>query len=129
MRVIAAVIQKDTKYLLAKRPFSKRHGGLWEFPGGKIHDGESDLEAINRELQEEMDIEVTEVIQKLWQAQDPGSKFQIEFHEVKIHGNPKSLEHEDIQWIAKQDLNSIKFAPTDAKFVRHYLFGESPNVV
>ena len=108
--VACAIFEKDGLVLAAQRSETMSLPLKWEFPGGKIHDGESDLEAINRELQEEMDIEVTEVIQKLWQAQDPGSKFQIEFHEVKISGDPKPLEHEDIQWIAKKDLNSIQFA-------------------
>ena len=56
--VIAAVIQRGDKYLLGQRPESKRHGGLWEFPGGKVHDGESRLEAIRRELAEELALKV-----------------------------------------------------------------------
>ena len=56
--VIAAVIQRGDKYLLGQRPEFKRHGGLWEFPGGKVHDGESRLEAIRRELAEELALKV-----------------------------------------------------------------------
>jgi 8-oxo-dGTP pyrophosphatase MutT (NUDIX family) len=59
--VAAAVIQQDGRYLLCRRPAHKRHGGLWEFPGGKLHDGESVTDAIRRELREELHVEPTSV--------------------------------------------------------------------
>ncbi len=46
VRVVAAVIEKDGKVLVCQRPTHKRHGGLWEFPGGKVERGESDFEAV-----------------------------------------------------------------------------------
>jgi 8-oxo-dGTP pyrophosphatase MutT (NUDIX family) len=49
-RVLAAVIQRDSRLLLAQRPSHKRHGGLWEFPGGKLAIGEDHLAAARREL-------------------------------------------------------------------------------
>ena len=49
-RVVASVIEVDGKLLVCQRPAHKRHGGLWEFPGGKIEPGESDFEAVEREL-------------------------------------------------------------------------------
>jgi len=52
--VVAAVIERDGKYLLCQRPQGKRYGGLWEFPGGKLLAGESLLEAARRELREEL---------------------------------------------------------------------------
>jgi mutator protein MutT len=123
VRVVAAVIQEDGRYLLAKRPFEKRHGGLWEFPGGKIHEGESEMEAVNRELFEEMEIKVTQLGRKLWQSIDPGSNFLIEFHEVEIKGKPNPLEHQDVQWVTIKELMRFELAPTDAQFVREYLVG------
>jgi mutator protein MutT len=60
-RVVAAVIQRNDQYLLCQRPAHKRHGGLWEFPGGKVHDGETDFDAISRELTEELEVGVVRV--------------------------------------------------------------------
>jgi mutator protein MutT len=54
IRVAAAVICKDGRYLLAKRPAHKPQGGLWEFPGGKIESGETAQVALARELVEEL---------------------------------------------------------------------------
>ena len=60
IRVIAAVIARGDRLLVCQRPPHKRHGGLWEFPGGKCEPGESDLEAARRELHEELGVELDE---------------------------------------------------------------------
>ena len=88
VRVIASVIARDSNYLICKRPLHKRHGGLWEFPGGKIRDGESNLDAARRELGEELHAEVVRVGGQLFTAMDPGSPYSIEFVEVEIKGEP-----------------------------------------
>src|SRR5690606_20769929 len=61
IRVLAAVIRRDGRWLVCRRPAHKRHGGLWEFPGGKLEPGESLLEAATRELEEELAVRVTGV--------------------------------------------------------------------
>ena len=53
-RVVAAVIQREDKFFVCLRPKDKRHGGMWEFPGGKLANGESLAEAAERELKEEL---------------------------------------------------------------------------
>jgi 8-oxo-dGTP diphosphatase len=55
IRVLASVIQHDGHLLVCQRPYDKRHGGLREVPGGKVKDGESDLEAVGRELREKIE--------------------------------------------------------------------------
>lgn len=58
--VVVAVIKNAHQHvLIAKRSNEKDHGGQWEFPGGKLESGESSLEALKRELYEELGIEVT----------------------------------------------------------------------
>jgi 8-oxo-dGTP diphosphatase len=58
--VAVALVDADGRVLLAQRPKGKAMAGLWEFPGGKIHPGESPEAALIRELKEEIDIDVTE---------------------------------------------------------------------
>ena len=60
IRVAAAVIKIAEQILIAKRPLDKHQGGLWEFPGGKIEAGEKDLDALSRELLEEINIQITD---------------------------------------------------------------------
>lgn len=59
--VVAAVISRDDRYLVARRPDHKRHGRRWEFPGGKLKPDESKDEGIRRELSEELRLEVVSV--------------------------------------------------------------------
>lgn len=123
LRVIASVIKRKSKYLICRRPKEKRHGGLWEFPGGKIKAGESNFEAARRELQEELKVKVTEVGRELYVTADSGSPFSIEFYEVDIDVDPAPIEHEEIRWCSPDEMKNLAFAPADLKFVREYLIG------
>lgn len=119
--VVAAVIRRHDGYLLGRRPAHKRHGGLWEFPGGKIHAGEDDLQAARRELAEELDLAVTSVGRVLFVAIDPGAAFEIRFVEVSVEGDPTALEHTEIRWARTDELRAMDLAPADAHFVRSHL--------
>ena len=59
--VVAAVISRGNLYLLCQRPAGKPHAGLWEFPGGKVRDGETYAAALERELSEELGLRVASV--------------------------------------------------------------------
>src|SRR5690242_21147044 len=69
-RVLAAVVLRYGRYLVCRRPAHKRHGGLWEFPGGKLEPGESLLDAANRELTEELNVSVVSVGEPIYSAHD-----------------------------------------------------------
>ena len=56
--VVAAVVRRGSRFLVGRRPAHKRHGGLWEFPGGKVEPGENEQTCLKRELSEELDIEI-----------------------------------------------------------------------
>ena len=121
IRVVAAVIQNQNRVLIAQRPKHKRHGGLWEFPGGKIQQGESVFEAVKRELDEELRVEVTSTGQILYSDRDEGSPFVIEFVETHIAGTPKPNEHSELKWADPAELAKVSLAPTDANFVSKHL--------
>jgi 8-oxo-dGTP diphosphatase len=115
--VLAAVIERDGKYLVCQRPAHKRHGSLWEFPGGKMEGGETHLEAAARELAEELDVTVLSVGSVLFAIADPGSDFLIEFVPTTILGSPSCHEHMDLKWMLLLDLPSLDLAPSDRRFV------------
>jgi 8-oxo-dGTP diphosphatase len=123
IRVVAAVIEKNGKYLTCQRPGNKRHGGLWEFPGGKVRDNETDLAAMRRELAEELNVHVIEVGETLFEAADPGTDFLIVFKAVRIVGEPQPLEHEALCWAAPLELIGFRMAPGDEMFIHHSLLG------
>ncbi|MDZ7778835.1 MAG: NUDIX domain-containing protein [Gemmatimonadota bacterium] len=119
VRVVAAVLHREGRYLLGRRPARKRHGGLWEFPGGKLDPGESTLDAVRRELLEEMGLLVTAAGGPLLSVMDGTSRFLIEFVEIFAEGTPSTLEHEAVGWFAPGEMLEIPMAPADATFARH----------
>lgn len=116
IRVAAAVICKDGLYLLAKRPAHKAQGGLWEFPGGKIEQGETAQVALARELVEELDARNITVGALVGASKyDYGNTVvHIEAYWVTCDlDSLRNLEHEKIEWFAPTALNRIALAPAD----------------
>jgi 8-oxo-dGTP diphosphatase len=116
-RVVAAVIRRGDTLLVCRRPAHKRHGGLWEFPGGKCEIGEDDSAAIARELAEELAVMVTRVGETLLVEQDANSDFVIAFVDVEIEGDPQCLEHDALAWMRRDELGRVALAPSDERFV------------
>ncbi|MFL5561262.1 MAG: (deoxy)nucleoside triphosphate pyrophosphohydrolase [Gemmatimonadaceae bacterium] len=117
VRVLAAVVQRDGSYLVCKRPAHKRHGDLWEFPGGKLETNETLFDAANRELAEELGVRALSVAAPILSVADPGSSFVIEFVPTTISGEPTCLEHSELRWVTLEELPSLPLAPSDRKFV------------
>ena len=120
-RVVAAVISRGDTYLICRRPKDKRHGGLWEFPGGKCEAGESDLEATRRELREELGVEVDAVGDPIISVRDEESPFLIVFVPTTIAGEPIPHEHDVLQWSSVHELTSLALAPCDRTLVEHLM--------
>ncbi len=125
LRVLASVIRRDGRLLVCQRPTHKRHGGLWEFPGGKVEPGESDLAASRRELAEELGVHVLSVGPVEFSVADPGSDFVIEFLPVTIEGDPVCLEHSALAWVLPSDLLAYDLAPSDRRYAEFLLERES----
>ena len=119
--VVAAIIRRENKVLLGRRPDHKRHGGLWEFPGGKIDEGETEADAVTRELLEEFRVETVSAGEVVYECRDPDSPFLIRFLDVVIRGRPEPTEHTEMSWFEPESLPTIHLAPCDARFVAEYL--------
>ncbi len=116
-RVIACVIRDGDRYLVCQRPAHKRHGGLWEFPGGKTEAGEIDEAAARRELREELDVELARAAPAVAELGDDGAPFVIAFVPVQICGEPRCLEHSQLAWATPRELLALPLAPSDRIFV------------
>ncbi len=117
IRVVAAVARRGDRLLVCQRPAHKRHGGLWEFPGGKVEPGEDDAAALRRELHEELGVAVTAVGPEAFAHHDAGSPFLIAFIPVEIEGEPACHEHQALAWATLAELAAMALAPTDRAYV------------
>jgi 8-oxo-dGTP diphosphatase len=117
VRVLAAVIARGDRYLVCQRPAHKRHGGLWEFPGGKLEAGEHDADAARRELHEELGVAVVDVGGPSLVVHDEGSPYHIAFVPVRIAGEPACLEHSALAWATLAELTTYALAPSDRRYV------------
>ena len=123
MEVVAAVIRKGDRFLLCQRPEHKNHGGLWEFPGGKVLPNESQRSAIKRELTEELGV-VSSPSNKstlLCVELDTQLILNISFIETDIHGEPQLLEHQQMGWFKLSEILELRLTPADAMYASDFL--------
>lgn len=123
LRAIAAVIQRGDEVLLCRRPRRKRHGDKWEFPGGKPRPGESILAVLQRELSDELGVEVRSVSGSSISLPDPGSNYTVEFVPTNILGDPQPLEHTELAWVPIDEVGDYDLAPADEILATQHLRG------
>ena len=124
--VAAAVVRRNDCVLLCQRPLHKRHGGLWEFPGGKLHSGETLTDGLRRELREELLVDVVSTGATLLIEHDRDSPFEIHFITTEIAGEPFAQEHDRIEWVPIASCDQYPLAPSDRAFVERYFRQENP---
>lgn len=116
IEVVAGIIyNNEGKFLIAQRNLKKAQGGYWEFPGGKLEQGETYQEALRREIKEEFnaDIEVTDYVGENVHHY-PEKDIRLTFYKAKlISDNIELLEHEDYRWIEKNEKDNFEFAGAD----------------
>lgn len=103
-------------------------GGLWEFPGGKIDDGEAPGEALVRELEEELGIEI--VVQRpltFAVHEEPSLRILLLFYGARIvRGEPHGHEGQAVEWVEATELPSFPTPPGDAELIRLLVEGSIP---
>ncbi|MER2179747.1 MAG: (deoxy)nucleoside triphosphate pyrophosphohydrolase [Carnobacterium inhibens] len=116
INVVGAILVENGKILCTQRGEGKSLAYLWEFPGGKIETGETPQEALIRELQEELMIEVEVQSEKFEET-----SYQYDFGLVNLttficflrKGTPQLTEHIAVEWLAPKELNTLEWAPAD----------------
>jgi 8-oxo-dGTP diphosphatase len=124
-RVVAALIIEGDKVLLTQR-WPGRHVGLtWEFPGGKVEDGEDDREALARELKEELGI-TAEIGTCCFETQHGYGSREVHlliFRCRVLEGTPKAIDVKAMEWADLKTLGERKFPPADLLFVQELVAG------
>ena len=118
IEVVAAVIEREGRILIARRPAALHLGGLWEFPGGKRQAGETPEAALVREIREELDAAVTvgELLDDVeWTY--PEKTVRLLFFRCGLDDEPRAAEGQEIAWVAPADLDRYEFPPADEGLV------------
>lgn len=115
----AALIDRDNRVLISKRPEGRSLAGLWEFPGGKCEAGETAEEALRRELREELGIEI-EIGTRLIRVPQayPSKRLCLDVHEVRAwRGSMRGLEGQALAWVPPHMLSEYAMPPADIPVV------------
>jgi 8-oxo-dGTP diphosphatase len=119
-KVTAAVIERDGKVLCARRKTGLVAGGLWEFPGGKLEDGEAPERGLQRELEEELGVEAR-VGEFLCSVPFSGSiaAFELIVFRAELLGDDLHLsDHDEIRWLRPEEMDETLFSKPDRPIVR-----------
>ena len=115
IKVVAALIWDQDKFMICQRPAHKARGLLWEFVGGKVESGETQEQALIRECQEELAVtlDVGEVFMDVVHEYPDLTVHLTLFHAAIREGTPQKLEHNDIRWITVCEIDQYEFCSAD----------------
>ncbi len=121
--VVCAIIEHEGKVLVTRRGEGMDLAGKWEFPGGKLHAGEPEMDALVREIREELNLEV-----------DPHRRLHCAYHEYPdktvrlipficslVAGELRLTEHSEHRWCGLRELHSLDWAAADIPVVKQLL--------
>jgi 8-oxo-dGTP diphosphatase len=117
--VVAAVIEADGAFLVTRRQEGVHLAGLWEFPGGKIDEGETHDAALVREIREELDaeIEVGDLIFHVAHAYDDRT-VALYFYRCRLRTEARPLGGQEMRWVPRADLPTLGFPPADEELIK-----------
>lgn len=115
--VACALMDADGRILMSRRPMNKTHGGLWEFPGGKIEDGETPEQSLRRELWEELGVEPCEQCFQVFSftshSYDDNHLLMPLFLCRQWDGIPRPKEGQEIRWVFPDRIRDLELVPAD----------------
>jgi mutator protein MutT len=113
IHVVAALIERRGQVLLDRRPPGGRHAGLWEFPGGKREPGETDEQALERELFEELGVASTIGPEVARSRNLADVDITLVLYRAEIQGEPTAKEVDAVEWFDPWALASLPMPPAD----------------
>lgn len=117
--VTAAVIHRDDEILISKRLATSKHGGMWEFPGGKLDPNESPQEGLRREIREELgiDIEVGSILEVVYYRYPQATVLILAYNCRHMGGVIQNLEVAEHRWVTAPELADYPLLAADAPIV------------
>jgi 8-oxo-dGTP diphosphatase len=116
--VVAAVVERNGRFLVTRRLDGTHLAGCWEFPGGKVHEGETHEAALAREISEELNADISN-LRKIFQTAHtyPERTVELHFFRGELMGDPEPMLGQALRWIARDEFKSMDFPPADAELI------------
>jgi len=115
IRVVAAVIAKEGRYLITQRRPAAVLPLLWEFPGGRVEPGESDADALKREVHHRISVQI-EVGELISYVSHPYEHYVVDLHLYEcrvVSGELRAVNVQDFRWVASDEFDQYPFTPAD----------------
>ncbi|WP_027716421.1 (deoxy)nucleoside triphosphate pyrophosphohydrolase [Desulfuromonas sp. TF] len=121
--VTAAVIRDGDAILITRRPQESRHGGMWEFPGGKLDAGESPQECLSREILEELGLEVAveSIFEIAYHRYEWGPVLILAFECRVLNGEIRHIGISDHRWVSPEEMRLYDILPADRPIIAKLL--------
>jgi 8-oxo-dGTP diphosphatase len=117
--VVAAVIERQDRFLVTRRQDGVHLAGFWEFPGGKVADGESHTDALCREIHEELDVNIVVRELVLETSHEYADRVvTLFFYRCDLIGTPRPMIGQEMTWVARDELPFLKFPPADDELIQ-----------
>jgi 8-oxo-dGTP diphosphatase len=123
IRVVAAVIEQDGRYLITQRRPSAVLPLLWEFPGGRVEEGESDQQALVREVRHRLGVEVAPA-QLIGFVSHPYERYVVDLYLYQCHlaqGQPSERNVNAFRWVTSTEFEDYAFTPADERSMSQLL--------
>ena len=116
--VVAAVIERAGRFLVTRRQAGVHLEGLWEFPGGKIDPNETHVDALRREIREELDADVSvgDLVLATTHAY-PEKTVSLYFYRCALIGTPRPLLEQEMKWVTREEMRSLGFPAADEALI------------
>lgn len=121
--VVAAVIERNGRYLITQRRDTAVLPLLWEFPGGKVEPGESDHDALSREVRHRLGVEIV-VAEAMNTVRHEYEKYTVELHVYACRlssGEPEARHVRDFRWVTSSEFDAFEFTPADERSMSQLL--------
>ena len=118
VRVVAAIVELEGRYLVTRRQAGVHLAGLWEFPGGKVDATETHEQALRREMAEELGVDVgVEDLCLSTSHEYPDRTVTLYFYRCSLMGAPAPQMGQEMRWATREDLRALEFPPADRDLI------------